>query len=104
MDRITIKPIEALRDRMAGMLGAPAEAWSKNPDGAGYTANVGALVIRQGSKTYGNAWTISRLVNTGGGESVIVRGSTAAELYAAAHAWCEGFFEGQRIAQTGIAK
>ena len=104
MARITIKHIEVLRDRMAGMLGAPAEAWSKNPNGAGYTANVGALVIQRGSKTYGNAWTVSRLVNADGAESVVIRGTTAAALYAAAQAWCQGFFEGQRIAQTGIAK
>jgi hypothetical protein len=69
--------------------------WTRDENGNS-RATVGALVLQPGSKTYGNAWAISQIVNDGGGESTLLRAVTAAELFYAAHAWIRGFEAAQR--------
>lgn len=89
--RITIGDLTAVMHRMERSLGiATGPTWTR--DEAGHMkARVGALVLQRGSRTYGNAWAISQLMNEGGGEKTIVRGSTARELFDAAYNWLSGF-------------
>ena len=86
---ITIKNLNVLLPRMAAVTGGTAgKAWTHT--GAGCKAVVGALFIEQGSRLYGNAWTVSEMVNPQGGQRSILRADSAADLFAVMHAWLAG--------------
>ena len=104
MERITAKMLRGLMGRMARTTGAPTgPVWTKAPNGE-TRSTVGALVLQEGSRYYGNAWTISEIMNTAGGERVIVRGSTARGLWDAAQAWLDGYDSAaERAAARGAA-
>lgn len=91
MGRITEKMLHGVMGRMARAMDIPdGPVWSRDESGKN-SARVGALVLRPGSRTYGNAWAISQIVNDGGGERTLLRGSTARELWDAAQGWLAGY-------------
>lgn len=91
MERITKKNLRAVMARMSREMGIPdGPVWSRDDNGNN-VARVGALILEPGSKTYGNSWCISQMMNECGGERVLLRGSTARELWDAAQAWLRGF-------------
>jgi hypothetical protein len=97
MERITIKQLETLMGYMGNAMDIPhGPVWTRSEDGKRNTARIGALKLQQGSRTYGNAWTISQIVNDAGGESTLLRGSTARELYDAMQAWLHGYSHAKR--------
>ena len=93
MNRITMTMLKGLLMRMSRTTGAPmGPPWVKREGGKGMRAVVvGTLILEQGSATYGNSWAICELMNEAGGERVIVRGSTARELWDAAQGWLDGY-------------
>ena len=92
MTRITKKDLGRLLVRMNNQTGAPkGPVWTKREDGKGMRATVGALILDQGSATYGNAWAISEITNEAGGQRSILRARTARELWDATQAWLDGY-------------
>ena len=91
MERITEKMLNGVMGRMARAMDIPeGPVWSRDETGHN-RARIGALVLHPGSKTYGNAWAISQIVNESGGERTLLRGSTARELWDAAQGWLAGY-------------
>lgn len=90
MSRITSSNLAALLARMVAATGAPTGDLYTKTDG-GVKARVGALFIEQGSRTYGRAWKVCRMVNEAGGEQTVLRAATAADLWYAMQAWLDGY-------------
>ena len=65
MDRITIKHLQAMCDRLNRMTGSPAKPYIPRPDGKGCTAQVGCYIIDQ---AYGG-YQLARICNEGGGQT-----------------------------------
>lgn len=103
-NRITMKDLRPVLARVVRETGAPQGAlWIRT--GSRNVALVGALFIEQGSTTYGRAWTLSRMANASGGQSDVLRGRTAADLYHALHAYLQGWSDAKRAAiakATGV--
>lgn len=95
-NRITAKDLRGLAERINAMTGSPPSAYTRTD--AGSRANVGHYFIDAGSKTYGRAWALSRMMNAGGGQENILRASTAHELHQMIHAWLDGYREGWKEA------
>ena len=96
MERITEKMLTGVMLRMQRAMEIPeGPVWTRDESGKN-RARVGALVLHPGSKTYGNAWAISQIVNESGGERTLLRGSTARELWDAAQGWLAGFDAAKR--------
>jgi hypothetical protein len=90
-DRITLANLRAVMSRMCRAMDIPeGPVWTRDEQGNN-RARIGALILEQGSSTYGNAWKICQMCNEGGGERVLLRGSTARELWDAAQAWLAGY-------------
>jgi hypothetical protein len=101
MERITVKNLNGVMHLMALTLGIPeGPLWTPRPDGKGSQSRIGALVLQQGSRYYGNAWAISQIMNEGGGENTLLRAHSARELFDAAHAWIAGYDAAKR--GTGV--
>jgi len=95
MARVTEDQLSRTVEMMARVIGAPdGPAWIKFPDGT-VRARVGALVLEPGSRTYGRAWKVCRLVNEGGGEHALLSAGSAADLRAAIFAYLEGYRDGR---------
>lgn len=62
--RVTIKTLEAIADRLNVQTGSPAKAWDKNEDGQ-HKAQIGNFYI---SQAYGG-YSLHRMVTDGGGVS-----------------------------------
>lgn len=85
---IIANDLDSLVGRINVMTGSPPTAYTRTK--AGSRANVGHYFIGKGSKTYGRAWTLSRMMNDAGGQENILRASTAHELYLMIRAWLDG--------------
>ena len=96
MNRIRIENLLALAETIARQTGRPIGPSYTLDDGRN-VALVGKLIIHQGSRMYGNAWTLSELVNECGGEGYLLRASSARELFELMHAYILGLRDARRV-------
>ena len=95
-ERITLANLNAVMGRMCRAMDIPeGPIWSRDEHGNN-RARVGALMLEQGSKTYGIGWKIVQMANESGGERTLLRGCTARELWDAAQAWLDGYDAAKR--------
>ena len=86
MERITESNLEALVARINDATGSPSEPYTKQPDGR-YLAQIGNYHL---DIAYGG-YALDRMVNEGGGVSVIIGRGTKRELWDKMHAFLRGF-------------
>lgn len=96
MNRIRIENLLALAETIARQTGRPIGPSCTLVDGRNVALR-GKLIIDQGSRMYGNAWTLSELVNERGGQRDLLRASSARELFELMHAYIPGLRDERRV-------
>jgi len=85
-ERITESNLKALVRRINEATGSPLEPYTKQPDGT-YKAGIGNYHL---DIAYGG-YALDRMVNDGGGASVIIGRGTKRELWDKMHAFLRGY-------------
>ena len=85
MERITESNLKALVRRINEATGAAIEPYTKQPDGK-YKANIGNYHL---DIAYGG-YALDRMVNDGGGVTVVISRGTKRELWDRMHAYLAG--------------
>jgi len=93
MERITIKTLRAVCDRLNRVTGSPMEYAQPHQPGVPFCSNIGNYHI---SQAYGG-YCLHRVHNTGGGVSTPLSGGhiPARDLYERMHAYLCGFEAGK---------
>lgn len=88
-DRVTAKNLRAVATRINAATDSPDTYSTLHADGS-RKIRVGHYLIDEGSATYRRAWALSRVVNSGGGQEMILRAQTARGLLDLMYAWLDG--------------